>query len=49
VKEAAVTTVMFGVDPAKRSHAMSVFYGQEEQLAALQVVNDRDQVTLRPG
>jgi phosphoglycerate dehydrogenase-like enzyme len=35
-----MTAVMSGVDPAKRSHAMAVLDGTEEQLAALQVVND---------
>jgi transposase len=35
-----MTAVMIGVDPAKRSHAMAVLDGTEEQLAALQVVND---------
>jgi transposase len=38
--EAAVTAVMIGVDPAKRSHAMAVLDSSEQQLAALQVVND---------
>jgi transposase len=31
---------MIGVDPAKRSHAMAVLDGHEEQLAALEVGND---------
>ena len=35
-----MTAVMIGIDPAKRSHAMAVLDGNEEQLAALQVVND---------
>ena len=35
-----MTAVVIGVDPAKRSHAMAVLDGQEQQLAALQVVND---------
>ena len=35
-----MAAVMIGVDPAKRSHAMAVLDGTEEQLAALQVVND---------
>lgn len=35
-----MTAVMIGVDPAKRSHAMAVLDGTEEQLAALQVLND---------
>ena len=38
--EAILTAVMIGVDPAKRSHAMAVLGGGEEQLAALQVSND---------
>jgi transposase len=38
--EAGVTAVVIGVDPAKRSHAMAVLDGREEQLAALQVGND---------
>jgi transposase len=38
--EATLTAVMIGVDPAKRSHAMAVLGGGEEQLAALQVKND---------
>jgi transposase len=35
-----VAAVMIGVDPAKRSHAMAVLDGHEEQLAALEVGND---------
>ena len=35
-----MTAVMIGVDPAKRSHAMAVLGGGEDQLAALQVKND---------
>ena len=35
-----MTAVMIGVDPAKRSHAMAVLDRNEDQLAALQVVND---------
>jgi transposase len=38
--EADVRTVMIGVDPAKRNHAMAVLDEHEEQLAALQVGND---------
>ncbi len=38
--EADVTAVVIGVDPAKRTHAMAVLDGREEQLAALQVGND---------
>jgi transposase len=38
--EAAVTAVVIGVDPAKRTHAMAVLDQHEEQLAALQVSND---------
>jgi transposase len=39
-EEAVVAAVMIGVDPAKRSHAMAVLDGHEEQLAALEVGND---------
>jgi len=39
-EEADVAAVMIGVDPAKRSHAMAVLDGHEEQLAALEVGND---------
>lgn len=35
-----MTAVMIGIDPAKRSHAMAVLDRNEEQLGALQVVND---------
>ena len=35
-----MTAVVIGVDPAKRSHAMSVLDSNENQLAALQVQND---------
>lgn len=35
-----MTAVMIGVDPAKRSHAMAVLDGKEEELAALQIGND---------
>ena len=35
-----MTAVMIGVDPAKRMHAMAVLGPDEEQLAALEVVND---------
>jgi hypothetical protein len=35
-----MATVMIGVDPAKRSHAMAVLDERESQLAALQVGND---------
>src|SRR5690348_3374956 len=38
--EASMVSVMIGVDPAKRSHAMAVLAPDEEQLAALQVTND---------
>lgn len=38
--EADVRTVMIGVDPAKRTHAMAVLDEHEEQLAVLQVGND---------
>lgn len=37
-----MTAVVIGIDPAKRSHAMAVLDGNEQQLAALQVVNDSD-------
>lgn len=37
-----MTAVVIGVDPAKRSHAMAVLDRDEQQLAALQVVNDSD-------
>ncbi|MGN6472100.1 MAG: IS110 family transposase [Mycobacteriales bacterium] len=40
IEEADVAAVMIGVDPAKRSHAMAVLDGHEEQLAALEVGND---------
>ncbi len=35
-----MTAVMIGVDPAKRVHAMAVLGPDEQQLAALEVVND---------
>ncbi len=35
-----MTTVVIGVDPAKRSHSMAVVDDREQQLAALTVVND---------
>jgi transposase len=35
-----MTAVMIGVDPAKRSHAMAVLDGNENEVAALQVRND---------
>ena len=35
-----MATVMIGVDPAKRSHAMVVIDDRENSLAALQVGND---------
>jgi transposase len=35
-----MTAVTIGVDPAKRSHAMAVLDGNENELAALQVRND---------
>ncbi len=35
-----MTAVMIGVDPAKRSHAMAVLDGNENELAALQIGND---------
>lgn len=35
-----MATVMIGVDPAKRSHAMAVIDERETQLATLQVGND---------
>ena len=35
-----MAAVVIGVDPAKRSHAMAVLDEREQQLAALQVVND---------
>ena len=35
-----MTAVVIGVDPAKRSHAMAVLDRNENQFAALQVVND---------
>jgi len=35
-----MTAVMIGVDPAKRSHAMAVLDGKENELAALQIGND---------
>ncbi|MFN2522268.1 MAG: IS110 family transposase [Mycobacteriales bacterium] len=38
--EAAVAAVVIGVDPAKRSHAMAFLDEREQQLAALQVLND---------
>jgi transposase len=37
-----MTAVMIGVDPAKRSHAMTVLDHRESQLAALQVGNASD-------
>jgi hypothetical protein len=45
-----MATVMIGVDPAKRSHAMAVIDDRENSLAALQVGNDtagyRDMIRL---
>lgn len=35
-----MTAVMIGIDPAKRSHAMAVLGPDEQQLAALEVIND---------
>ena len=35
-----MTAVKIGVDRAKRSHAMAVLDGRENELAALQVSND---------
>ena len=35
-----MTVVMIGVDPAKRSHAMAVLDGKENELAALQIMNN---------
>ena len=35
-----MTAVMIGVDPARRSHAMAVLDGRENELAALQISND---------
>ena len=35
-----MTAVMLGIDPAKKSHAMAVLDRHENQLAALQVLND---------
>ena len=35
-----MTAVMLGIDPAKKSHAMAVLDRNENQLAALQVLND---------
>ncbi len=35
-----MTAVVIGVDPAKRVHAMAVLDANEQQLAALEVVND---------
>ena len=35
-----MTAVLIGVDPAKRSHAMAVLDGNENELAALQISND---------
>jgi len=37
-----MTAVMIGVDPAKRSHAMAVLDGNENEQAVLQVRNDND-------
>ncbi len=37
-----MTAVMIGVDPAKRSHAMAVLDGNENEQAMLQVRNDND-------
>ena len=35
-----MAAVMLGIDPAKKSHAMAVLDRNENQLAALQVLND---------
>jgi transposase len=37
-----MTAVMLGVDPAKKSHAMAVLDRNENQLAALEGLNDSD-------
>jgi transposase len=39
-EEAQMVAVVIGIDPAKRSHAMAVLGPDEQQLAALEVVND---------
>ena len=36
------TAVVLGIDPAKRSHAMAVIDGREQQLAQPQVPNSND-------